>query len=86
MRAVISLLTEAKFGFDLSDLIERVIGHFLENDIDVVHLADLNLLEGQKVNTEDIHVSLQFLDSLLEVLEVELLIKGLESLRDEVVL
>jgi hypothetical protein len=71
---------------DLSDLIEGVIGHFLEDHINVVDLANLDLLEGEKINSKDIHVSLKFLDSLLKMLEIELLIKGIESLRDEIVL
>jgi hypothetical protein len=71
---------------DLSDLIEGVIGHFLEDHIDIVDLANLNLLESEKIHSEDIHISLEFLNSLLKMLEIELLIQGVESLRDEVVL
>ena len=80
------IFNEAKFSINLSHLVKRVVGDLLEDNINVIDLANLNFLESQEVYSEDVHISLQLFYCLFEVLEIKLLVKGLKSLRNEIVL
>jgi hypothetical protein len=80
------VLHQAQLGLDLSDLIKRLIRHLFEDNVNIVHFADVNFFESQEINPEHVHITLQLLDSLLKVFKVKLLIKGFEGLRDEVIL
>lgn len=80
------ILHHAEFRLHLSDLIEGFVGHLFEDNVNIVHFADVDFLECQEINPEHVHVALKLLDCLLKVFKVELLVKGFESFRDEVVL
>jgi len=80
------ILHHAEFRLHLSDLIEGFVGHLFEDNVNIVHFADIDFLESQEINPEYVHVTLELLDCLLEVFKVELLVEGFESFRDEVIL